>query len=526
MMNKKIRKIVAGILVLLFSISFVFAQAEDDLKTLVIVESTMQHELNPQITQYSSDSQILSGLYEGLFSYNPVTLDPQYAIATGYKISRDKKRWTITLRQEARFSNGDPITAQSVKDAWLNLLATPNAPYASMLDIIRGAEAFRTGTGDASEVGIYALDEHTLSIYLVKPANYLPRVLCHSSFSIIHRNPTVYSGPFVLEDCTQNTYVLKKNSYYWDAENVALETINFVQSDDQDLNAYLYNIGAANWVTANIDTNKVINRNAIQVAAEFGTSYYFFKTSEKKPSRSPSVWDYPEFRNVVLEAFPWETIRAGSVVPATTFVYPLSGYPQIEGFTYTDEIEASLKMKDAREKYNISEDEILTLTFAISPYTMAQEKLQAIEDALLPLGIQLETKEYDAYQYLANVQSSEADLFAYTWIGDFADPLAFLELFRGDSTLNDSGWKNAEFDALLDQAATASDQNRLEILGQAEEILLDSGMVIPAYHPVILNVVDTAEVGGWAPNAFDIHPLKYLHRKQTKTKLPNLVLAK
>lgn len=525
-MNKIIKKVVTVFLVLGTIFSTVAAQENELLKNLVILESAMPHELNPQITPYSSDSQILSGLYEGLFTYNPITLDPQYAIATEYKISRDKKRWTISLRKEARFSNGEPITAQSVKDAWLNLLATPNAPYASLLDIIRGAQEYRLGLGSGDDVGIYATDDYTLSIYLVKPANYLPRVLCHSAFSVIHRSPTVYSGPYALEDCDGATYILKKNPYYWDNENIKLEQISFIQSNDQELNTFLYNTGAVDWVTANIDTAKVLNKNAIQISAEFGTSYYFFKNSNKKPSRTPSVWDYPEFRNVVLEAFPWEKIREGSMVPAKTFVYPLPGYPQIEGFSYTDELEASLRIKDARAKYNIPEEEILTLTFAITSFTMTEDKLQAIEDALLPLGIQLKTIEYEPAQYLANVQPSEADLFAYTWIGDFADPLAFLELFHGDSTLNDSGWKNPEFDMLLDQAATASDQDRMTYLSKAEELLLDSGMILPAYHPVILNVIDPAEVGGWSSNAFDVHPLKYLYKKPVKSKLPNLVIAK
>lgn len=524
-MNKILKKLFFASV--LMAGALVFAQEQTELqKNLIILESEMPHELNPQITQYSSDSHILSGLYEGLFAYNPVTLEPQYAIATGYKISRDKKRWTITLRPEARFSNGEPITAQSVKDAWLNLLATPNAPYASLLDIIRGAAAYRTGVASSSDVGIYALDDYTLSIYLEKPANYLPKVLCHSAFSIINMNPTVYSGPYVLDDYDGSTYILKKNPYYWDSESVQLEQISFVQSNDKDLNTFLYNTGAVDWVTGNIDTAKVLNKNSLQVNAEFGTAYYFFKTSSKKPSRTPSVWDYPEFRNVVLEAFPWDIVHQGSVVPATTYVYPLIGYPQIEGFSYTDEIEASIRMKDARAKYNIPEEEILTLTFAISTYTISEEKLQAIEDALLPLGIQLETIHYEPVEYLANVQTSEADLYAYTWIGDFADPLAFLELFHGDSTLNDSGWKNADFDRLLDEAATAPEQERMTILGKAEEILLDSGMVLPAYHPVILNVIDTAEVGGWSPNAFDVHPLKYLYKKPSKSKLPNVVLAK
>ena len=262
----------------------------------------------------------------------------------------------------------------------------------------------------------------------------------------------------------------------------------------------------------------------MQLNAEFGTSYYFFKLSNKKPSRQNSVWDYEEFRSVILEAFPWDVVRSGSMVPATTFVYPLNGYPQIEGFSYTDQIEASLRMKDAREKYGIPQEQIIPLTFAVSDYTLSEDKKQAIKEALEPLGIELIFQEYPSNYYLSSVSSSNADLFAYTWIGDFADPLAFLELFHGDSTLNDSGWKNADFDKLLDQAATVSDAERPELLGKAEEILLDSGMVIPLYHPVCFNLIDLKEVGGWSSNAFDVHPLKYLYLKQKTNTSATVVL--
>ena len=84
-------------------------------QNFIIVEPVRIHELNPQITNYSSDSQILNGLFEGLFTISPVSLEPQYAIAKEFKISRDKKRWTITLRDDAFFSNGEKITAENVR---------------------------------------------------------------------------------------------------------------------------------------------------------------------------------------------------------------------------------------------------------------------------------------------------------------------------------------------------------------------------------------------------------------------------
>mgnify|MGYP002856495904 CR=1 FL=1 len=498
-------------------------------KNFIIAEPQRIHELNPQITSYASDSQILTGLYEGLFSYNPLTLEPQYAIAKDYKVSRDKKRMQFIIREEACFSNGEKITAQSVRDSWIQLLATPEAPYASLLDIIRGATEFRKGKIPESEVGIFANDEKTLSVYLTRPANYLPKVLCHSAFSVVHRNPTVYSGAFVLDNIEGKSIVLKKNPNYWDAKNTHMEQITFIQSENADETAFLFNDGQIDWVIADLNPEKLLNKTAIRMDAEFGTAYYFFKTSRAKPVdqygvKKTSVWDYPEFRNAVLEAVPWEILRGNSIVPATTFVYPLAGYPTVQGFDYTDEREAISKMNEARKKYGIPADQKLTLTFELTKYVLSSEKIAAFKKALEPLGVELVTKEVPVQTYLAGVKASDSDLFAYTWIGDFADPLAFLELFSSTSTLNDSGWANSRYDELLENAATVGESERYKLLAEAETILLDNGLIIPLYHPVSFNVLNLSEVGGWAPNSFDIHPLKYLYKKEPVVKKLNNVV--
>lgn len=498
-------------------------------KNFIIVEPPRIHELNPQITSYASDSQILTGLYEGLFSYNPLTLEPQYAIAKDYKVSRDKKRMQFIIRDEACFSNGEKITAQSVRDSWISLLSTPNAPYASLLDIIRGAAEFRRGEIPESEVGIFVNDEKTLSVYLNRPANYLPKVLCHSAFSVIHRNPMVFSGAFVLEDQNEKATILKKNPNYWDAANTHIEQITFLQSENADNTAFLFNDGQVDWVIADLNPEKLLNKSAIRMDAEFGTAYYFFKTSRAKPAdeygvKKTSVWDYPEFRNAVLEAVPWDQIRGNPIVPATTFVYPLNGYPTVQGFDYTDEREAISKMNEARKKYDIPADQKLKLTFELTQFVLSAEKIEAFKKALEPLGVELVTKEVPVQNYLPGVKTSDSDLFAYTWIGDFADPLAFLELFSSTSTLNDSGWSNSRYDELLETAASVSDAERLKLLAEAETILLDNGLIIPLYHPVSFNILNLAEVGGWAPNSFDIHPLKYLYKKAPAVKKVNNVV--
>ena len=516
------KKLAALLLIFSTIVSVFYAQEQDDsevkeIQRFTIIEPVREHELNPQITSYSSDAQMLTGLYEGLFTYDPVSLSPLYAIATDYRISRDKKRWTFTINPNAYFSNGEKITAAHVRDSWLKLLSTPDAPYASMLDVITGAEAYRLGKVSADEVGIYANSENSLSIHLVKPANYLPKVLCHSAFSVVHKNKDVYSGPFYLDEMENGFYLLKKNNYYWDKDNVPLDEIVFFQCDDEIENAFYFNTGLADWITASVDTSILIDKNAFRYNAEFATSYYFFKDGD-------SVWSLPEFRTALFEAIPWDELRKDFYVPAQTFVYPLAGYPVIDGYSYTDSAEAKNLMHAAREKYGIPADKKLTLLFEMPENAVSSERLALLSDAWAPLGVELQIRTKKPYEYYGNVRTSNADLFIYTWIGDFADPLAFLELFRGDSTLNDSLWKNEEYDRLLNEAAGANEEERIRLLGQAETILLDSCMVIPVHHPVIYNVIDKNIAGGWNENAFDIHPLKYLYKKPGTTTVPNVVI--
>lgn len=551
--KNQIKKITAAFFVVVFLMSAAFSQeheltpeellelenqaaAEAERKQIlppelqqnfIIVESVRAHELNPQITNYSSDSQLLNGLFEGLFEISPISFEPQYAIAQDFKISRDKKRWTIILRDDARFSNGEKITAEAVRDSWLRMLANPDAPYSSLFDIVRGAEAFRKGQGDFSEVGIYATSENTLAIYLNSPANYLPKILCHTAFSITHSNPEVYSGPYELEIIAGQRYILKKNPYYWDSKNVILERITFLQSDNADDNTYFFNTGAVDWICGKVNQTQILDTKAFQMSAAFGTGYLYFKMSNKKPApdKCSKVWDYPEFRNAIIEAFPWTTIHKKYLIPATTLVYPLTGYPQVQGFDYTDAIEASIKMKDAREKYNVAPDEIIPLVMNVFEGEFSEAEQAEMKSAFEPLGVELRINEVPSYLYYATAPSTNADLFITSWIGDFADPLAFLELFRSGSTMNDSGWQNEAFDALLEKAAVLTDeQERYNLLAQAENLLLDSGMVLPLYRAVTSGVIDLTEVGGWYSNAFDVHPLKYLYKKRPKYNSQNIVM--
>lgn len=496
---------------------------ESEKSVLRIVENRQAHNLNPHTTSYSADSAILDSVYESLFALDPQSTNPVPALAVSYSVSRDKLRWTFTLREDALFSDGSKITSEDVKSSWIQLLATPNAPYSSLLDVVVGAKAYRLGQGNEEDVGIYATGPYKLLVKLTEPVPYLPSLISHYTFAVIHRNPTVYSGAYYLDDYNSEVVVLKKNPYYWDADNVSIPTVEFYQSFGADDNTYAYNTGLVDWLfLSDINQDKLIVQADLKLSAQFGTEFLFFRTKNVK--KVENVWDRSDFRLALLEALPWDVLRENSYFPATTFVPQLTQYPKVTGFSYSDLEQAKVMMADARKNAGLSPDEKIPLRMELNQNTLNVKQEKAIVEVCQELGINVQIVYKPFAQYMASLETSSADIAGYSWIGDYADPLAFLDLFKSDSTMNSAGWKNEQFDELISQSSLETDtEERYKILAKAEQILLDDGMVIPICTPLSASIINTSEIGGWYPNLFNSHPLKYLYFKKKQNSLPNVV---
>lgn len=553
-MIKYMKRNLSFIFFILFSLrltNFAFSQVEEkspaeNPDTIIDIESeksddknvieSLQHNFTILVAQqpwnldihtatYSSEAQILDSLYEGLFSYDPKTLEPLPAVAESYKISRDKKRWTFTLRENLEFSNGEKINAYTVKNSWLSLLRTHNAPYASMLDCIKGAADYREGKITDSEVGINARNEKTLVVTLINPTAHFAKLLCHHAFAVCTLNQngstdtSVFSGAFKIKENTGSSLILEKNEKYWDAKNVHLPQITINQSNELKENSWSYNDGSADWVSGMVDTNALLNKNSIRISAIFGTEFLFFSCKNKP-------WDDADFRNALLTAVPWEELRKNGLVKATTLIYPLAGYQGVNGITETSGEDALEMMEEARKKLGIPKDEKLSVTFGISAISERQKsQAEILKKAWEPLGVELKIQTTPDDRYIDSIPGWNADIFSYSWIGDFADPIAFLELFRANSTLNPSKWQNEKFEELIQKANESTDNGEhYKYLAQAEQLLLDDGEVMPITHSISLHAVNLQQVGGWYVNALDIHPFKYLYFKEVKVEsAPNVI---
>lgn len=490
-------------------------------RTFVIADSVWNYDLNPQTASFASEAQILSGLYEGLFSYNAYSLLPEHALCTSHKISRDRKRWTFNIREGAKFSNGDKITAKTVRDSWIRLLSNPNAVYASSLDCIQGAKDYREGKCGAENVKIVVKDDKTLVVYLTEPTEQLIYLLCHHSLVITSEKSDVYSGPFTLKSYKNGILRMSKNENYWDKNNVYVPAITVMQSSNDEDITFRYNNGKIDWIRSGISSSRIIDKTDVHVNSEFGTLYYFFKNRN-------NVWQYPEFRQALLEAFPYEQIRSEYYYPAKTFVYPLSGYPSVIGYDETNLDDAKILLSEAKTKYGISQNEALDLIIGISSDDSSQLKYaELLKKQFKDLNINVIIEKKPMNEYNLAIPNWEADLFTYGWIGDYADPMAFLELFKGSSTLNVGKYNNAEYDKLLSEANVCKDNSEYyKLLAKAEQILLDDGEVIPINYFITSNIINLNSVGGWFPNSLDFHPLKNIFLKQEEKTLDGFVYLK
>ncbi|MGN0738814.1 MAG: peptide ABC transporter substrate-binding protein [Treponema sp.] len=481
-------------------------------KELTVIQSASALNLNPHTSVYANDAQILNSAYEGLFSYNPQTAEPDFALAVNYTTSRDQLLWTFTLRDDAYFSDGKKITSKDVKESWLNLLATPGAYYSSFLDVIKGAAEYRQKKGSRDDVAIIANDDYTLSVELKSPVSYLPKLLCHHSLAVVSKNSTCCSGPYVISAVKKDRLVLEKNKYYYDERNVRIPKITVLFSNDENENSYQFNIGNVQWINANCNVKSILQQEAVRLDAVFGTHFFFFKLGN-----SPYLTE--KVRAALLEAVPWESLREGSLFPATTFIYPTAGYQSPSPLAYTNYEHSKLLMDEAKKELKLSASDTIELTFAIPSGDSIYAAAKILKKSWEKIGVKLNIKQISDATYLNGISKTKADLFIYTWIGDFCDPVAFLELFRSDSTLNESNWKNKEFDRLLDKAnSTLNETERLEILSQAEDLLLTNSMVIPICHSLDVNVINSNEISGWSENPLNIHPFKDMFfRKPVQT---------
>ncbi len=484
-------------------------------------------ELNPLYAYVVTEAQVLTGLHEGLVSYNPLTLEPVPGIARNWSASEDERTYTFDLRPDARYSNGDRVTAEDVRATWLALLELGDeAPYAGLFDIIEGARDYRRGdTDDSDTVGIRAPDDLTLEVELRRPAGHFVNMIAHHSFGVLHpdmrdrrdhNNPEEFigNGAFVLAELTSDELVLEKNPEYWAQGAVESDRVVFERFSDSVEATDRYFAGDIDWNAGPIAFDMITDDRHLVVNSMFGTTFYYIR-AEVEP------WDDPRVRRALALLLPWDEIREEDAYfsPTHRLVPGIPDYPDVEGLREQDRGEALDLLEDA----GYPDGDGLPDPLIRIPGGADAERIASImADAWNTVGLesQIETVPFPGYFDAAG--EPEVTVGQFSWIGDYSDPLTFLQLFTSDSNLNEAGFRNEDYDELIEQAIPLEGTGRFERMAEAEQLLLESGTILPISHSAAFNLIDLDSVEGWFPNALDIHPVRYL-RRTPEAPAPDLI---
>lgn len=490
------------------------AAAAQDIDQLVVGLGPYGVELNPYMAIYSHEMQVLDALYEGLFAYDPRTMDPVRAGAESWKKSADGRTWTFTLRSDARWSDGSPVTARDYVESWRWLLSPDTgASYAVFLDIVKGARDYRLGKNKRPDsVAVRALDDRTLVVELASPAAYFTRLLCHMSFVPVHASlrgrkvwdpdAVVGNGPYVLESMDDRELVLRKNDGYWDSGSVAIPGVRVLFLDSEAEATARYNDGEIHWLMDMVDTDALLATSDIQYAPSFGTGYYLWDSGT-------GPWNDARVRRALALLLPWERIRSEDTyyAPTSTLILPFSGYQSPAGIDSAQPDEAQKLLAEA----GYADPSTLPTVRMVVPDTDSHDaNARLMADAWAEYGIASEIVHPEEDLPIRDLRKSGFSLSFTSWIGDFADPAAFLLMWTSDSSLNESRYSNPEYDALLRRSMSEEGAARMATMAKAEALLLSEAAVLPVYHTLSFDVVDTEAVLGWFLNPMDIHPFKAL----------------
>ena len=499
------------------------------LPTFTILNGAEPPSLDGSLIQDTTASRIHRALFENLLSYDPQTNDGVEGVARSWTISDDQLTYTLKLRRST-WSDGTPITAQTVVDSWLRSLNPDTAsPYAWMMGmVVKGANEYAYGEGEVGPevVQIRAIDDYTFQMDLVGPAPYVLGMLPHNIFGVLPLHVIeqygdkwtlpeniVTNGPFVLESWKpQEVLTVVKNEAYWDADNVNLGRIVFIPSDDNNTRYNMYLNGEADWMRGGIPDEQLdIAKLRPDYNAFPQLATYYFELNQTKPplndTRVRKAFALAIDRQEIVDK-----VSRGGQIPAYRVTPPLAGYTPPMGITENVE-QAQKLLADAGYPNGEGFPETVVLYNTSTGHQRIVEYLQ--QEWEKNLGVTVKTENAEWKTVLARGGNQEFDVLRMGWVGDYQDANTFLELFITESGQNFGQFSNAEFDRLIKLAGSMpGSAERFEVLRQAEEILIEEEQaILPIYHYVNIDLIDTDKWGGWYPTTLGNHPWKFIYLK-------------
>ncbi|PFM66799.1 peptide ABC transporter substrate-binding protein [Bacillus cereus] len=456
-------------------------------------------------TMDGTSAHVMQNIFEGLYVLDDQD-NPIPAVAKSFERSEDGKKYIFDLRKDAKWSNGDPVTANDFMFAWRRAVSHETASqYAYMLFYIKNAKEINKGAIPLNELGVKVVDDYTLEVELEQPTPYFLQLLAlpiylpqHESFLKeqgqnygLEPSNLIYNGPFVLEKWKhEQEFQLKKNNTYWDKKKVKLDEINFQIVKDTMTAVNLYEANNLDRVAINSQfVDKYKGKKELHMSSDPGIAMLRFNEknkalANKKVRQSISLALNKE--DFVAHFINNGAKSANGLVP--------EGHKNEEtdkdfrkengDISPYDLPRAKSIWEEAKKELGVEQVTVEFLTFEQDNAKRMAEYIKGdLEKNLQGLTIQIKQQPFK--QKLQLEQTGEYDISMVIWGPDYKDPISYLEPFTTSNPNNKMSYSNPHYDELIKKAENdfVLDQTkRWEALREAERIVLEDAAIAPLYH--------------------------------------------
>ncbi|MBU2707211.1 oligopeptide ABC transporter substrate-binding protein OppA [Zooshikella marina] len=487
----------------------------DEEQRLVRGNGSEPASIDPQKIEGTPGSAIARDLFEGLVS-NAQDGSVIPGVAESWDVSEDKMVYTFKLRQDARWSNGDPVTAEDFVYAFqrgVDPKLASNYAWYFELAAIKNAGAIINGKEDKSKLGVKAVDDHTFQVTLEKPLPYFVKMMVHTTTYPVPKKvieklgdqwtrpgKMVSNGAFKLKSWVVNEkIVVERNPNYWNNKQTVLNEVVFlpIQERNAELDRYRANEVHLTYERLPIEQFKRIKKDMadeLHITGQASTYYYSFYT-RKKP------FDNVKVRKALSLAIDRSIITDKILGMGQIPTFNLTP-ANIDGFKAPENKIAKLSQKERNEmakkllaEAGYSKDKPLSFTLLYN--TDDNHKKIAVAIASMwkkTLGAKVSLENQEWKTYLDNKRLGNFEVARAGWNGDYNEASTMLDLMTSKNTLNDPKYNNPEYDQLLVSAIKA--ENPGEFYMKAEQLLARDMPIAPIYHDVTARLVKPF-VGGY-----------------------------
>lgn len=465
---------------------------------------------------------LLRDIREGLVTFDAFG-EPAPGQAASWEVLDDGRRYRFTLRPDARWSNGDPVSSADFLRAWRRAFtAESTAATAGLLKDLRNAGAILEGRMPPDALGVRADGPGVVEIELSQPAPWILEILAHPVAFPLHEQgiddarAAPVNGPFLIAEWTPRASIsLRRNPEYYAAGTLAIDGVDYYPIEDAAAELSRYRAGELH-VTETIPAGRFawLQEN---LAADLRVHPYLGSFWLGVNFRHPVLGRSRELRRALALAINRDiltrTVLGAGELPAWSVVPPgIAGYrpaamPQ-------SLLQQEQREDEARRLFRASgAGQGETLRLQLRYNTSAVHRRVAVAVAAMwkqVLGVSTELVNEEWKVFVNNrTMGVVTEVFRGGWIADYADPASFLDLFISGSSLNHTFYANPAFDDLLAAATAAGGAQRMELLQRAEAQLIQDMPVIPLYYYVSRHLVNP-RVRGFENNVRDIHLSRYL----------------